>query len=200
MRASILVLLVVAFQTWAEGASDSDPPGQKEGLTLSTLSRTHAPDLLDRRDYSIEMSITTNALGEEKILFYGLEDKSWMVRHRSKFYSTNGVYYCSVHNEELQEDIVPIRYGLPLAREGYEGAWASEMAEFPNAYTHDLGGCVVRPDSPKERRVLYCASCRKRCEKWFQERARQLAQEEKKHNKGLVDTPEPLRDSGEPQP
>ncbi len=71
---------------------------------------------------------------------------------------------CPVHKQPLQEDTVPIAYGMPR--------WAKDMdlrrameTEFPCANSRHFAGCVVK--DPKKAHVSYCPECRKDEAAWF---------------------------------
>ncbi len=64
---------------------------------------------------------------------------------------------CSVHKVKLQEEEVPVRYGLIRFSADYIAA-KNEL--FPNAKSFVLGGCIVSPTNAKTRNVKYCPQCR----------------------------------------
>jgi hypothetical protein len=68
---------------------------------------------------------------------------------------------CEVHNIPLQEDVVPIRYGLirPTAAE-IEAC----RKLFPHAASWYQGGCVVKKATGA--RVSFCPKCRKAEAAW----------------------------------
>jgi hypothetical protein len=75
-----------------------------------------------------------------------------------------GNQLCKVHGEELQLDVVPIRWGLIRFDEAYYKVWETE---FPHSNRSYLGGCVVEEVTKAE--VLYCSKCRKAESLWQKE-------------------------------
>ena len=71
---------------------------------------------------------------------------------------------CEVHGEILKLDTVPIRYGLIKFGGDY---YKIILAEFPNANSGVLGGCIVMEETDAE--VLYCAKCRDAEARWQKE-------------------------------
>ena len=71
---------------------------------------------------------------------------------------------CLLHGLPLQEDTVPILYGLlaPSYWEAYEKACEQE---FPHANSFIAGGCVV--ESVKEDKVFFCSLCRQAEKAWY---------------------------------
>ncbi|WP_149109730.1 hypothetical protein [Limnoglobus roseus] len=63
---------------------------------------------------------------------------------------------CDLHDVELQEGVIPIRYGYPMfAPQEIEG-----VKRFPYANTFRFGGCMTTSDSPKKARIRFCPKCR----------------------------------------
>lgn len=61
---------------------------------------------------------------------------------------------CHIHGCELVAAIVPIRYGYPIMDE----SWDLER-ENPHHGLHELGGCLVTPESPVTRKSWVCPVC-----------------------------------------
>jgi len=61
---------------------------------------------------------------------------------------------CPLHGEQLREDRVKIRYGLPSAR-AIEG-----RKRFPFAKMTVVEGCIMFGNEPTHAWVLYCEQCR----------------------------------------
>ena len=61
---------------------------------------------------------------------------------------------CHIHGCELVPAIVPIQYGLPMM----DKSWELEC-ENPHHGLHELGGCIVTPESPNTRRSWVCPVC-----------------------------------------
>jgi hypothetical protein len=68
---------------------------------------------------------------------------------------------CPVHALPLQEDTVPIVYGLIIPPKSEMNA---RRDRFPYANSEYLGGCVAR--DPRRARVLFCPECRKAEKEW----------------------------------
>jgi hypothetical protein len=81
--------------------------------------------------------------------------------------------HCHVHQEELLQDTVPVRYGYPVYPRGY---WEARQKFFPfsNRYVH---GEVLTENSPKTQKVDYCSLCRIAEEKWNNEQAQKRSKE-----------------------
>jgi hypothetical protein len=73
---------------------------------------------------------------------------------------------CTVHDQWMAVDEVPIIYGLPSSRENY---WKAAQALFPNAYNYLGGGCVTTPASPRSAKTLYCPQCRSAEKAWLKD-------------------------------
>lgn len=71
---------------------------------------------------------------------------------------------CKVHDRPLEQDTVPVRYGLIRFREEYRKAAGNS---FPHAKKFVMGGCRVGP--PRESEVLFCPECRDAEAKWHEE-------------------------------
>jgi hypothetical protein len=70
---------------------------------------------------------------------------------------------CSVHNEPLLREQVPIRYGLLRLSPEFRKA---QSGIFPNSRSFVLGGCRVSPDNPKQQDVEFCPKCREAEQRW----------------------------------
>ena len=70
---------------------------------------------------------------------------------------------CPVHGEELEEDAVPVAYGLicHTARRA-----RARHNEFPYSFKNVEGGCCEHEASPKRLEVLFCPKCRQAEEAW----------------------------------
>jgi ankyrin repeat protein len=90
--------------------------------------------------------------------------ENFYVKYENNFYVEDGNKYCAVHDMQLQEDTVPIIYGLILFTDEHLEA----SKNFPNARKYTLGGCVTTPESPETEEVLYCPSCREAEDKWIE--------------------------------
>jgi hypothetical protein len=73
---------------------------------------------------------------------------------------------CEVHGIVLETDTVPIAYGLYRFDESERDA---RKKDFPNACSFVLGGCVIRPSSPRYQTVEFCPTCRAAERAWFEE-------------------------------
>jgi hypothetical protein len=78
-----------------------------------------------------------------------------------------GETVCPIHGERLRQDIVPIRYGLPMKDTWHEAYNKSRFTEFRYSLTWLGGGCV--DDGVKKARVLYCPKCREAEAIWLKE-------------------------------
>jgi hypothetical protein len=69
---------------------------------------------------------------------------------------------CTLHNELLIDQTLPIAYGLPHFKDNYY-----ELREkfFPNYQPFVLGGCLVMPANPKEETVKICPVCKEAYER-----------------------------------
>jgi hypothetical protein len=73
---------------------------------------------------------------------------------------------CDVHQETLQNEAVPIRYGLiRFSKEFLE----AQQRLFPNSRSFVLGGCRVGPGQPKTKELRYCPQCRLAEHAWAQD-------------------------------
>lgn len=70
---------------------------------------------------------------------------------------------CELHDVPLRPGVAPMQYGLVDIDEDYLIRMAEE---FPNSYSHILGGCVVSRESPRFATVLYCPECRRDDPAW----------------------------------
>jgi LPXTG cell wall anchor motif len=87
----------------------------------------------------------------------------------AQFFADQRSGICHVHNIKMELQTVKIRYGLPLfrdaddlriSREQIPQFLATEAEQFPNARPRcDIGGCMIRPDSPKTRDGYVCPKC-----------------------------------------
>ncbi len=75
-------------------------------------------------------------------------------------------HVCPVHCEPFKRDSVPVKYGLIRYSDEYI---AAKYAGFPWSASSVNGGCVVSPDSPKDRYVEYCQQCRANEAMWHEE-------------------------------
>lgn len=71
---------------------------------------------------------------------------------------------CKVHKCSLEQDAVPVRYGLIKFREEYRQA---NRESFPHAKKYVMGGCRVGPEREKE--VMFCPECRAAESVWHEE-------------------------------
>lgn len=71
------------------------------------------------------------------------------------------MFRCGLHNSKMWPGIAHITYGRPVGE--YLDA---RECEFPNSRLRVLGGCLVKPISPKHRLVLFCPTCRKAETEW----------------------------------
>lgn len=69
---------------------------------------------------------------------------------------------CPLHGLPLQEDTVPIVYGLLANRVAYR---IVRVQEFPCSNFFIEGGCVVK--SAKEAKVFFCPLCRHAEKAWY---------------------------------
>lgn len=72
-----------------------------------------------------------------------VEDERWMIGDR-----------CKLHPAALEEDVVPIRFGLSSEPANFPGG----SAKFPTAWSWVDGGCVV--GTARRALVRYCPTCR----------------------------------------
>jgi hypothetical protein len=72
--------------------------------------------------------------------------------------------HCKVHGRQLEQDSVPVRYGLIKFREEYRRA-ASE--HFPHAKKFVLGGCQL--GAARQQEVMFCPECRAAESRWHDE-------------------------------
>ena len=74
---------------------------------------------------------------------------------------------CPVHHVRLKRQRLGIVYGLvaddPCG--SMERLW-TEVKYFPYANSEIYGGCVIEPDSPRNKEVLYCPKCREVEKTW----------------------------------
>lgn len=75
-----------------------------------------------------------------------------------------GAKRCKVHNLPLEQDAVPVRYGLIKSREEYRKA---QRESFPRAKKFVMGGCRVGP--AREKEVMFCPECRVAESAWHDE-------------------------------
>lgn len=75
-----------------------------------------------------------------------------------------GAKRCKVHDRPLEQDAVPVRYGLIKFREEYRKA---QREKFPHAKKFVMGGCRVGP--ARENEVMFCAECRAAESAWHDE-------------------------------
>jgi hypothetical protein len=71
---------------------------------------------------------------------------------------------CEVHNRELVEDLVPIRYGFLIPEFVDQEV---RRTRFPHAISYYSGGCVV--GAAREARVMNCPACRDAEREWSKE-------------------------------
>jgi TonB family protein len=72
---------------------------------------------------------------------------------------------CALHHEPMTVERVPILYGMPMVSDDDRQYFAARDAEFPNARSATLGGCVAGPERFAE--VYVCESCRRAKERWL---------------------------------
>ncbi len=71
---------------------------------------------------------------------------------------------CEVHGQPLEDDEVPLRYGLIRFTDEYRKA---EQKLFPNANSFKLAGCRVdEAKSKKTARTKFCSLCRLSEKEW----------------------------------
>jgi hypothetical protein len=69
---------------------------------------------------------------------------------------------CPVHHVMLQEDVVPIHYGLIRISEQEHNL---RTKRFPYANSSHLGGCCVQ--DTRRARVMFCPECREAEKEWM---------------------------------
>jgi hypothetical protein len=67
----------------------------------------------------------------------------------------------------LREDVVPIRYGMPML--GFKEWCDASDKYFPFSNMSLGGGCIIR--DPKRARVLFCSKCREAERAWQEGKA-----------------------------
>jgi hypothetical protein len=71
---------------------------------------------------------------------------------------------CEVHGQLLEEDEVPLRYGLFRFTEEYRKA---QKELFPNANSFKLAGCRIDEANNKKTTITkYCSVCRQNEKEW----------------------------------
>ena len=73
---------------------------------------------------------------------------------------------CPVHHLRLKKERLEIIYGLVVDPCAGSERIASAAKNFPYANSVIYGGCVMEPDSPTYKEVLYCDRCREVEKSW----------------------------------
>jgi hypothetical protein len=64
---------------------------------------------------------------------------------------------CRLHQCDLQEGAVEVKYGLRRLKDAYRKA---KKEQFPNSNLEAFGGCYFSESFPKTATVRYCEQCR----------------------------------------
>jgi hypothetical protein len=73
---------------------------------------------------------------------------------------------CPVHHIPLKKEKLKIVYGLVVEPCDSSDRNAASEKHFPYANPVVYGGCIIFPNSPKDKEVLYCSKCRDVEKKW----------------------------------
>jgi len=73
---------------------------------------------------------------------------------------------CPVHHIPLKKEKLTIVYGLVAEPCDSSDRTTASEKHFPYARSVVYGGCIIFPNSPKDKEVLYCTKCRDVEKKW----------------------------------